>query len=200
MLKIRGFYLLVAAIALGTLAWSSYVIASGQGDELVQFLIDRRESAGQTQPDRGAVCRYNLDGDVLVIARKAHGKTTQQRRPLADHLVEPFFAGQQALIETATTADTYNCANAEFASHPLAGVVPADHANPINRVLFSSTGRSVAITLNQEGRERALEVYSYKTNPGESCWNKNFGPLVGEVVFRRLVGESLVIVLKGEKG
>lgn len=190
-------YVLAAALVLFAAGFVVRVSAKGQLDELAQFLIDRREGAGQTQPDRGATCTYDLRDNTLLIERKAHGQTTSHELTLADTLVEPHFAGQQALIETATTADTYNCINGEFESHTLA----ADKGNPIGRVLFSGTGRTVAITLRRNNQERGAEIFAYKANPGDSIWNDHFGPggdapagIQGHVIKARLVGESLVVV------
>lgn len=201
MFKIRAFYLALLLVLVGALSWGAYIVLSGQSDDLTGFLVDRRESAGQSQPDRGATCQYNLDGaSTLVVERKAHGKLIEHRLVLADTLVEPYFGGQQALIETASTADTYNCTNGEFISHQLNHVVKADLGDPIGRVLFSSTGRSVVITLNREGKERGVELYTFKTNPGDSEWNPEFGPLTGEITYKRLVGESLVVIVASGNG
>jgi len=192
-------YIFAGALA-GFILWcGGYVYAHGQLDQLSEFLIDRREGAGQTQPDRGAECTYDLRDNSLVVSRKAHGQTVSESHALTDTLVEPHFVGQQALIETASTADTYNCINGEFLSHKLS----ADKGNPIGRVLFSGTGRTLAITLLRSGQERTVELFAFKTNPGDSIWNDHFGPggdapagIQGRVIKARLVGESLVVVMQ----
>jgi len=194
--RVIALYISAGALAGFVLWFVGFAYANGQLDELSQFLIDRREGAGQTQPDRGATCLYDVQKTALLVTRKAHGQTTTEPHQLSDTLVEPHFAGQQALIETATTADTYNCINGEFLSHALA----ADRGEPIGRVLFSGTGRTLAATLLIGGREQAVEVFSFKANPGDSKWNDTFTPVRGKILDIKLVGESLVIATPGISG
>ena len=197
----RGALIAGAALVLliALFVWRSAV--TGRLADLAEFLVDRREGAGQTQPDRGAVCLYDLihadDGsDQLRVDRKAHGQWAELSFDLTDDLVEPHFAGQQALIETATSADTFNCITAEFESHEL----DADTGNPIARVLFSETGRNLALIQNKEEQEARVEVFSFSATPGKSQWNRDIDPLSGPVLYRKIAGESLIIVLESESG
>ncbi|MFO0705098.1 MAG: hypothetical protein U0517_04035 [Candidatus Andersenbacteria bacterium] len=186
----------VALLVVFVLGFVVRVAAKGQLGELAQFLIDRREGAGQTQPDRGATCLYDLDGQTLVVQRKAHGETETHRLELADRPLSAHFAGQQALVETARSADTYNCINAEFLSHAISG----DPADPIRVVLLSSTGRNAAIVVQGDAGEQ-VEVFSFKANPGESTWNANLKPIQqdpdqAQPILAQLVGESLLVAVQ----
>lgn len=189
--------LIVATLLVGG-GFGLFLSAQGRTDDFVEFLLDRREGLGQTTPDRGADCTYQLDSDEprsVHITRKAHGQTAEHDVELADEAVEGFFGGQEALIETRTTAETYNCTNGEHLSHPL----DADEGNPISRVLFSTSGRNVAIVLNRGGVESGIETLKFKVDPGQSVWNEHLGAdgegLDGKVTFARLVGESLLVVV-----
>jgi hypothetical protein len=185
-----GLLLLVAVSGLG--------IALATQDRLSdfkEFLLDRREGLGQTQPDRSATCLYNLEADqTLHITRKAHAQTVKHTITLADTIVEPFFAGQEAAIETTTTLDTYNCTNGEYLSHKING----DKGNPVAGVFFSTSGRNLAVTINKEKKIGAVEVFKFKVDLGKSIWNEGFGPKKAGLQERidrvAMVGESLVVV------
>jgi hypothetical protein len=183
-------------IALIGLSFGVFLHAESRGADFIQFLIDRREGAGQTQPDRGARCQYQLTENSLLIARKAHGQKTEHTRTLAGTLIEGHFGGQEAVIETSTSVDTYNCTNGEFLSHPI----KADSADPVGRVFFSSSGRNVALTLLRDGKERSVEVFKFRVDKGDSVWNEKFGPegegLEGNIEALAMVGESLVVVMR----
>jgi len=177
----------------GGLAW--YLVAQGRGLDFQEFLLNRREGLGQTTPDRSARCQYALAEKTLNVTRVAHGQTEQHSIELPGASVEGFFGGQQALIETTSTAETYDCTNGEHLSHPL----DADSGNPISRVLFSTSGRNVALVLNVDTHEGSVEVLKFKVDAGQASWNEHFGDgehgLRGSVKFARLVGESLLVVL-----
>jgi hypothetical protein len=182
-------------LAVATLAvaggFGLFLSAQGRTDDFVEFLLDRREGLGQTTPDRGADCTYQLGESSVRVTRKAHGQTTELDVQFDTPVVEGFFGGQEALIETRTTAETYNCTNGEHLTHDIS----ADPGNPISRVLFSTSGRNVAIVLNRGG-ESGLETFKFKVDPGESAWNERFGAdekgLKGQVTYARLAGESLL--------
>jgi hypothetical protein len=190
-----------AEVVLGLLllvAVSGFGIALATQDRLSdfkEFLLDRREGLGQTQPDRSATCVYHLEGDqTLHVTRKAHAQTVRHAITLADTIVEPFFAGQEAAIETASTLDTYNCTNGEYLSHKING----DKGNPVARVFFSTSGRNLTVTINKEKKIGAVEVFKFKVDLGKSIWNEGFGPkklgLEARVDQVAMVGESLVVV------
>jgi len=195
--------LLAVAVLAVAGGFGLFLNAQGRTDDFVEFLLDRREGLGQTTPDRGADCTYQLDSDAprtVHVTRKAHGQTVEHDVELADDVVEGFFGGQEALIETRTTAETYNCTNGEHLSHEL----DADEGNPISRVLFSTSGRNVAVVLNRGGKESAVETLKFKVDAGQSAWNERLGAdgegLEGKVTFARLVGESLLVVLDAGNG
>ena len=180
----------------GVFSW--YLVAQGRVTDFQEFLLDRREGLGQTTPDRGARCSYSLGERSLQVTRKAHGQLEERIIDLPEKVIEGFFGGQEALIETRSTAETYNCTNGEYLSHTLA----VDPEDPIARVLFSTSGRNVAIVLNGPAGESGVEVFKFKVDLGESRWNDKFGSpelgLVGPVVFARLVGESLLVALESD--
>jgi hypothetical protein len=189
----------ILLLVLVGLSFGVFLHAESRGADFMQFLIDRREGAGQTQPDRGAECKYHLTDTALIVDRKAHGQKTEHTITLTDVLLEGHFGGQEALIETASSVDTYNCTNAEFLSHAIKG----DASNPVGRVFFSSSGRNVAITLLRDGKERAVEVFKFRVDTGDSVWNEKFGPeekgLEGAIEAMAMTGESLVVVLRDKK-
>ncbi len=185
----------LGAIVLG---FAVCLIATGRVGDFGQFILDRREGAGQTTPDTIATCSYQIIGArELQVERKAHGQKNTETHALADTFVEAFYGTEQALFETASTADTYNCINGEYVSQPLI----ATHGDPISRVLFSASGRNLAIVLNEQGREDGVSVFKFTVDKGQSTWNAGFNDgkgINGPVRSVTLVGESLVVVLEVE--
>ncbi|MFO0702724.1 MAG: hypothetical protein U0514_02510 [Candidatus Andersenbacteria bacterium] len=185
---------LATLLVAGGLGW--YLVAQGRTLDFQQFLLDRREGLGQTTPDRSARCTYHLGERSFSVTRKVHGHLEQHEVALPDARVEGFFGAQQALVETRTTAETYDCVNGEHLSRPLDG----DLGDPISRVLFSTSARNVAVVLQHGGRESGVEVLGFKVDAGQAQWDKQFGPgsagLHGDVAFARLLGESLLVVLR----
>lgn len=188
----------VCAIVIGVLGFSAYLVTTNRLADFGQFILDRREGAGQTTPDTGATCSYQIIGErELHVERKAHGQKNTETHMLADAFKEAFYGAEQALFETTSTADTYNCINGEFLSEELV----AQRGDPISRVIFSESGRNVAVVLNREGQEDGVTVFKYKVDKGQSTWNQGLrgaDGINGPVLDVQLVGESLILVTEIE--
>ena len=189
----------IIAVTAAVFAW--YLAANNLAPDFWQFILDRREGAGQTAPDKNALCEYSIVGGQSVhVRRKAHGHYAEHDLELSAPLVGEHYGQQQALFETEAGADTYNCINGEFLVHELSD--PAD--DPISEAYFSVSGRNLAIRTQQADGTQGVEVFSYKTNEGESVWNSGFGSeeqgLVGDVQQVAMEGESLVVVLAASGG
>lgn len=195
---VRTAALLISAILVVAVGFGWFLVSQARTADFVQFLLDRRQGLGQTTPDRHSRCRYNLGTSGFVVTRTAHGQTITRTINVPGRVVEGFFGGQEALIETPTTAETFNCTNGEHLSHPITAA-RGDVGDPISRVLFATSGRTLAIVLKRHGREDAIETLNLKVDAGQSVWDQRLGPdatgLDGHVVAARLVGESLLVVI-----
>ncbi len=177
-----------------------YLTVEGRWSDFQQFILDRREGAGQTQPDKNAECQFNFDIEKQVqVKRKAHGQKEVSTIDLAGTLIKPFIFSNKAVFYTGDYLVTYDCTNDKHVAHDL-----GDRKIEITNVQASASGSNIAASGKLSDGKDWVGVYQFSTLNPDSSWNTNFGPedagIEGQLVDMALEGESLVVVFKSTEG
>ncbi len=173
--KIVSLATLILAIGM---FFAGMLIVTGRVSDFQQFILDRRQAAGQTGPDPAATCQYQEQETKLLITRKSRAKISEHSLDISGPFTA-FFGGQNAAAAGSQNLLIYNCANDELQRRDL-----KERGRKVADIIFSSNGKNMALWGEQKNPQKQyfLEVFSFALDPGMSVWNRGFGSVDRELV------------------